>query len=430
MSLIGTLNTAVSGMTVSQVGINTTSHNLANVNTPGYVRQRVELETSRPLSQKGLGTNTLGVGQIGTGVSANSIIRIKNSFYDYQFRSESPSYGATVSKYNYLTNIETVFNEPSDTSISATLNNFFNSFNELAKDPNSLGAKNIVVESSKHLANSLNKIKGSIDNLQKECTKEQETLLQEVNKELSDLKELEKQIKIVQNAGDNPNDLMDRRDKILDSLSSKIDLNNANIDAALKDGSLTLDEIKQYGIDGAIKGLQDVEEQIKGYSKQLGTLMSEISKQVNELYKDGLSGADAKDFFTLELTNGEVSGISVNKEFTEDASNIKMTSEKADSLMKLKTKGIQVDGKDTSLMDYYMGIVQDIGHNTQNIKKLEENQSKLLNNIDTNRWNIASVSQDEELVNLMQYQHAYSASAKVVSTVDNLLDVVINGLIR
>ena len=98
--------------------------------------------------------------------------------------------------------------------------------------------------------------------------------------------------------------------------------------------------------------------------------------------------------------------------------------------MQLKDTGVVIDGEITTIVDYYNDIVQDIGHTTQNIKKLEENQSKLLNNIDNSRWNIAGVSQDEELVSLIQYQHSYNASAKVVSTIDSLLDVVINGLIR
>ena len=134
MNLIAALNTGVSGMKVGQIGINTTAHNISNVNTPGYVRQRVEQTASRPLGQAGLGVNSIGAGQQGTGVTANAIIRIKNSFYDYQYRSEVHSYGNTVTKYNYLNNMETIFNEPSDTSISSALAGFFNGFNELTKE--------------------------------------------------------------------------------------------------------------------------------------------------------------------------------------------------------------------------------------------------------------------------------------------------------
>lgn len=429
MNLIAALNTGVSGMKVGQIGINTTAHNISNVNTPGYVRQRVEQSASRPLGQVGLGVNTIGVGQHGTGVTANAIIRIKNSFYDYQYRSEVPSYGNTVTKYNYLNNMETIFNEPSDTSISSALAGFFNGFNELTKDPNSTSAKNIAIENARYLANSLTKVQNSLNNLKGESVREQDELLASINDEIKQLTEVTKQIAIAQNAGNNPNDLLDRMDLLIDSLGSKIDLTHPDIKDILKDGVLTLDEVKANDLDGALKGVLEMQDMLDSYSDRLGTLMTAIADGINGIYTSG-AGADNRDFFNLKVDGGKVLGIEVNNDFIDDPSSLKMTSDKALALMEFKDSKVVIGGKDISVVSYYNDIVQDLGHATQNIIKLEQNQSKLLNNIDANRWNIAGVSQDEELVSLIEYQHAYSASAKVVSTVDSLLDVVINGLIR
>lgn len=433
MNLITALNTGVSGMKVGQIGINTTAHNISNVNTPGYVRQRVEQTASRPLGQAGLGVNSIGAGQQGTGVTANAIIRIKNSFYDYQYRSEVPSYGNTVTKYNYFNNMETIFNEPSDTSISSALAGFFNGFNELTKDPNSTGAKNIAIENARYLANSLNKVQNSLNNLKGESLREQDELLASINDEIEQLTEVTKQIAIAQNAGNNPNDLMDRRDLLIDSLGSKIDLTHPDIKDILKDGVLTLDEVRANDLDGALKGVLEMQDTIDSYSDRVGTLMTAIADSINGVYKGVFTngaGADTRNFFNLKVDGGKVVGIEVNADFIDDPSSLVMTSKKALELMGLKDVEVTIDGKATSIVNYYTDIVQDLGHATQNIIKLEKNQSKLLNSIDTARWNVAGVSQDEELVNLVQYQHAYNASAKVVSTVDSLLDVVINGLIR
>lgn len=427
MSLVTALNTGVSGMKVSQIGISTTSHNIANVNTPGYVRQRVEQSASRPLSQPGLGVNKVGAGQMGTGVTANAIIRIKNSFYDYHYRSESPSYGNTVVKYNFLTTIETVFNEPSETSVSSALDGFFKGFNELTKDPNSTGAKNIAIENAKYLANSVNKVYSGLNNLKSDSLRQQKELLESANEEIAKITELTKQIAVAQNAGHNANDLMDSRDLLIDSLGTKIDLTHPDIANILGDGNITLDEVKDFNLEGSIKGVLEVQDMLDGYSDRLGSLMSAIADNVNNVYK---SGVDTRDFFNVKIEGGKVVGLEVNTDFTSNPSELKITSETALGLMQLKDTGVVIDGDVTTIVGYYNDIVQDIGHTTQNIKKLEENQSKLLNNIDNSRWNIAGVSQDEELVSLIQYQHSYNASAKVVSTVDSLLDVVINGLIR
>ena len=105
--LLGTLNTAKSGMNVSQVAIQTTSHNISNINTPGYSRQKVSQTASSPYSNPGL-NSSLGAGQIGTGAQINDVTRIRNSFYDYQFRSESHEYGSTSVKYDYFKNIESI----------------------------------------------------------------------------------------------------------------------------------------------------------------------------------------------------------------------------------------------------------------------------------------------------------------------------------
>ncbi|MEG0873439.1 MAG: flagellar basal body protein, partial [Clostridia bacterium] len=86
--LLGSLQSARSGMSVSQASIQTTSHNINNMNTPGYSRQRVEQSARSAYSYPGY-NSTLGAGQLGTGVEATDVIRIRNSFYDFQYRNES-----------------------------------------------------------------------------------------------------------------------------------------------------------------------------------------------------------------------------------------------------------------------------------------------------------------------------------------------------
>ncbi len=86
--LLGSLHSASSGMRVSQTSIQTTSHNINNMNTPGYSRQKVEQSARSAYSYPGY-NSSMGAGQLGTGVEATDVVRIRNTFYDFQFRSES-----------------------------------------------------------------------------------------------------------------------------------------------------------------------------------------------------------------------------------------------------------------------------------------------------------------------------------------------------
>ena len=97
-----------------------------------------------------------------------------------------------------------------------------------------------------------------------------------------------------------------------------------------------------------------------------------------------------------------------------------------------KNKKVEI-GKskdEITVNNFYNSIIQDLGQSTKAVIKEEANQSKLMTSIDETRASVSGVSLDEEMVNLIQFQHAYNASAKVISTIDSLLDVVINGLVR
>ena len=114
----------------------------------------------------------------------------------------------------------------------------------------------------------------------------------------------------------------------------------------------------------------------------------------------------------------------------DDYNKLDVTAEKALELSNLKNEKITINGEDTTINKFYNSIIQKVGDATQEIIRNEKNQSKILLNIDNSRSSVSGVSMDEEMVNLIQFQHSYNASAKVLSTIDSLLDVVVNGLVR
>lgn len=422
--LLSTLNTAKSGMNVSQVAIQTTSHNISNINTPGYSRQRVNQSASSPYSMPGKNSN-FGAGQIGTGAQIDDVTRIRNSFYDYQYRSESHQYGNTSVKYEYFKNIEGIFNEPSDTAISSSLNSFFNSWSELSKDPQSSGVKSVVIENGKYLSNSINSAFKRLESLEEGLDKQSEYIMGEVNSMLSQLDKLEKNIKIIQGSGKSPNDFLDKRDQLLDNLSFKLNINDKDVKATLKkaydaNGKVTLDDLTKSGvkISGELEGTLSMKQEISKYKDGLKQLANTITSNVNDTA--GQEIFKAKD--------GEL--ISINPEMLQEPEKINVTADIALKVYELKSEKVNINGKDMTINTFYNSMIQDLGQSSAAVIRDESNQSKLLENIDSSRSSVSGVSLDEEMISLVQLQHTYSANAKVMSTIDSLLDVVVNGLVR
>lgn len=422
--LLSTLNTAKSGMNVSQVAIQTTSHNIININTPGYSRQRVNQSASSPYSMPGKNSN-FGAGQIGTGAQIDDVTRIRNSFYDYQYRSESHQYGNTSVKYEYFKNIEGIFNEPSDTAISSSLNSFFNSWSELSKDPQSSGVKSVVIENGKYLSNSINSAFKRLESLEEGLDKQSEYIMDEVNSMLSQLDKLEKNIKIIQGSGKSPNDFLDQRDQLLDNLSFKLNINDKDVKATLKkaydaNGKVTLDDLTKSGvkISGELEGTLSMKQEINKYKDGLKQLANTITSNVNK--------AAGQDIFKAK--DGEL--ISINPEMLQEPEKINVTADIALKVYELKSEKVNINGKDMTINTFYNSMIQDLGQSSAAVIRDESNQSKLLENIDSSRSSVSGVSLDEEMISLVQLQHTYSANAKVMSTIDSLLDVVVNGLVR
>lgn len=422
--LLSTLNTAKSGMNVSQVAIQTTSHNISNINTPGYSRQRVNQSASSPYSMPGKNSN-FGAGQIGTGAQIDDVTRIRNSFYDYQYRSESHQYGNTSVKYEYFKNIEGIFNEPSDTAISSSLNSFFNSWSELSKDPQSSGVKSVVIENGKYLSNSINSAFKRLESLEEGLDKQSEYIMGEVNSMLSQLDKLEKNIKIIQGSGKSPNDFLDQRDQLLDNLSFKLNINDKDVKATLKkaydaNGKVTLDDLTKSGvkISGELEGTLSMKQEINKYKDGLKQLANTITSNVNK--------AAGQEIFKAK--DGEL--ISINPEMLQEPEKINVTADIALKVYELKSEKVNINGKDMTINTFYNSMIQNLGQSSAAVIRDESNQSKLLENIDSSRSSVSGVSLDEEMISLVQLQHTYSANAKVMSTIDSLLDVVVNGLVR
>lgn len=199
------------------------SHNIANVNTPGYSRQRGVVRTTYPFGIPAMGY--MGIpGQIGTGVEVKYIERLRNEFLDRQFRQENAILGQEEAKESVFDVIETVLQEPGDFGLGSVLSSYFDAWQELSMTPEDPAIRNMVIERTKnlidsfhHYANQLIELRAEIDFQIKETVKKINTLAEQIV-------DLNKKIKRALVANQRPNDLMDKRDYLIDELSKLVNV--------------------------------------------------------------------------------------------------------------------------------------------------------------------------------------------------------------
>ena len=206
-----------------QQALVTTEHNLANMNTEGYSRQRVDLSASDPIYFPGLERESTS-GQIGQGVLVERINRLRDELLDQQIVANASTEGFWNTRDPYIRHIEQIYHEVGDTSIRGRLDQFWDAWQELANNPADTPPRTVVVERGKTLVNAVQKSYKSLKGLQDMAEQDIRITVGKVNDLVKQIAGLNKDIQRIQAQGDNPNDLMDRRDLLTDRLSALIDI--------------------------------------------------------------------------------------------------------------------------------------------------------------------------------------------------------------
>lgn len=217
------LETAKRALTTQQSALYTTGHNIANANTAGYTRQRVSMQTTEPYPSPGFNQPKI-TGQLGTGVKAGEVERIRNSFTDMQYRTENSKLGYWQAKSEMLTQVEDVMNELDDTGLSSAFDDFWKSLQDLATQPQNDGARRVVRENGVTLANTFNYMYNTLKNIQIDYRNEIDSTEDTINSILRQINSLNQQIASVEPHGYLPNDLYDKRDQLVDDLSQYLSI--------------------------------------------------------------------------------------------------------------------------------------------------------------------------------------------------------------
>ena len=456
-NIIGLLDLGRGALLAHQKAINITGHNIANVNTPGYSRQRVNLATNLGL--------TSSPGQMGAGVRASDIQRIYDKFLGSQINTESYNQGKWEAQKSSLERVEIIFDETTGFGLNQAMGDFFNAWQDMANNPEGHTQRQVLVAKSEIMAGTFNKISSDLNQLQNDLDSSIKSAVVEINTIAGEISDLNAKISDIENSGQSANDLRDKRDIYLRELSSMIDIssfenNDGQVTVLVGSGTplvqpphaLSLSTVTNTSghedvlwvdrdgntVDitndisgGKLKGWLEVRDvEIENYKISLDNLASGMITEVNNLHTAGfdLNGVAGVNFFT----GSSASDISVNPAVVGDVNLVAAsgTGAPGDNSNAIAIANLQnrllMSGGTATYDDFYNSLISDVGIAVQSAQMNYDHQTAMVSTLDNYRESISGVSLDEEMVNLVKFQHAYDAAAKLVSAVDEMLNTVMN----
>lgn len=222
MSNLLSLEIGKRAIMTSQTALSITGHNISNANTAGYTRQVANLVTTRPYYTPSL-TSGGKLGQLGTGVEIASITRLRDAFLDGQIRNELKTTGYWSAMQETLSKIEVILNEPSKDGLRTVMDQFWESWQDLSANPESEAVRTVVAERGAAMADAFNHAYQQLTELREDVNVSVQVKVDEINSISQQLADLNKQILSITIAGQQPNDLLDKRDLLIDSLSQIVD---------------------------------------------------------------------------------------------------------------------------------------------------------------------------------------------------------------
>lgn len=460
----GGLYTSISGLQASKYSLNTVSHNISNANNPHYVRQSA-IHTNNSYTRSADGRL-----EMGTGVHVSQIRQIRDEFLDGKVRREMPSFGYHYAKAQILEDVEGVFNEVTNSGLQKTMDGMWNNWNEVFKEPESLTMRGLVHESSVAFANSVNHISNQLNDIKQNINKQIYSKVDEVNSTLDKIAKINKSIKVIEgeDVKIRANDYRDERNALIDRLSellpistyensfgeSVISLNGQDLvnGSYISKIDIQADENGQGHIywgksndkidlkgKGELGGFIDARDvSMNNYMDKLDALVSAMAKEINELHNGGidLEGNPGLDFFVG--TGGVITAanIKVNPELA-DLNKIAVSESggKGDGEIAKKIYGIRdeklfgkVGAEDKNLDEFYNDLILTLGLERQEAISSADNQGFLIRSIDEKRKGLSAVSLDEEMADMIKFQHSYSANSRVINALDEMIETIVNRL--
>jgi flagellar hook-associated protein 1 FlgK len=468
------LSIGISAIFANQRALDVTGHNISNVNTAGYTRQIISNSSSfyQKLGQSGNGK----VMQVGYGVDVQEIRQYRDEFLDNKYKKEKTELGYWEARYASVRELETIFNDNTEDGLQEVMNNFWNSWEQLSKPTGGLTVRSMVKENAIAFVETVRNMDNLLVNFRKSKDKEIIENVDKINSMAKEFASLNLEIRKIEASGVTANDLRDRRNYLIDELAglAKIqvvigDSVNISLEGRMLVEGSKYEQIKtvpdttnngfvrlvwesdngSLGISGGrINSMFESRDVlVKGFWDKLNQFVIGVVEEVNAIHRTGfgLDGTTNRNFFVnakdLSGDNIDLSTIAFNPELN-NYDNIAAGEEPynyEDNRIALKIAALRLNDYFTedsyttiaedrkyNYDEFYRNIISDLGNIGQEAAVAADAQKLLVDQIDYRRQALSAVSLDEEMTNLIKYEHSYNAAARIVNVMDEMIEMIVN----
>jgi len=459
MSEFSSLNAALTGLYAQKRALDVAGQNITNANTDGYSRQRVEMSALQGPTVPSIYSTWAGTG---AGVSVDSISRLRDSFLEQRAAIEHGQLSAYQTRTGVLHQVEDVFGEPGDQSIQAQLSAFWNGWDDVANHPDDLAARQQLLEKSRTVAGQFNQVGGGLEAQWTSLREQLGATVENVNATAQQVAVLNAAIQRGTQSGSDVNDLADQRDQLVQQLAQlsgatvrggsdgmvDVDLaggalvRGTHANALAVSGVTSFDAVPDPTLGGApavdvvwAEGgysaslaagtaggqLAAINTDIPGYRYRLDTLAQQLATTVNAAHANGFdqNGNAGGPVFTGTTARSLTMALTSPDQIAANSAPGSLDGAAAQTVGEL---GSASDGVDA----HYRQLVVSLGVDAQTADRQQSIEEAVVQHLDASRESIAGVNLDEEMTNMVAFQHAYEASSRFLSAIDEALDTLVN----
>jgi len=454
MGLNGLLGLARDALAANSFALDVTGQNVANVNTPGYVKRTAVLETRV--------TGNVSYG----GVDAKGVQRSVDQFIDARVYDATGNASGAQTRDGQLAGVEALFNDTNGTGLGGTISALFGSFSALSANPTDDAARANVLARADDFASRLRDTYSTIQTQRQDQLTQASGITASANDLASQIAKLNDQIKAAENGGGDASDLRDKQGSLVGQLSKLVDVHTFTdghgqlvvraAGATLVEGNtagslsvstdptgamrLTMNRPQGSPIDvtdhltgGQLAGLKEVRDtDATAILARLDKIAGDVGDAINAQHVAGFA-TDGSTGRVLFSGTGSAATIALDSQMVGHPERLAASSNAADvpggsgnavALASLSTKPL-VGGTQTAA-EAYGSLVGDIGQRKAQAAQDSEMRSSMQSQAEAMRSSSEGVSVDEEMINLTKYQRAYEAASKLVTTADQLLQELMN----
>jgi flagellar hook-associated protein 1 FlgK len=441
----------------SQLGLTVAGQNIANVNTPGYTRQAVQLSAT---PSDGVTTKTVGMG-----VTVDGVRSFREHFLESRLQTETGISGRLTAKRDALAPVETTLSDADGNGINASISKFFNSFSDLEAHPSSVPLRSAVIGSGNQLASDFHSTHSRLVEIRRLSDSDLRATTDQVNELSARVADLNGRIRFGENSNASVSELRDQRGELIRQISEltgarSVENNDFTVNLTLGDGralvtgdtwskltaqntppdglaTLILDGAPAVITDGKLKGLTEAIGDIGARIGDLDSLAASIAARVNTIHAGGsdLDGVNGTNFFAVPPGGVNAANLSVSAALQSNprlvvAAGLAVGSgdgTAARNIAALLSDTTSVSGARTgTFTSIYGSIVDDAGAGVKTAEDDLATQQAILSQVTAQRGSFSGVSLDEEAISLMQYQKAYEAAARFLKIADEMTQTILS----